>query len=82
MDITFASAANIYGGAVLGVVLTGMGADGCEGARLLKERGAVIWGQDEASSVVYGMPKAVASAGLTDEVLPLAQIGPRLAQDL
>lgn len=82
VDITFASAANIYGGAVLGVVLTGMGADGCEGARLLKERGAVIWGQDEASSVVYGMPKAVASAGLTDEVLPLAQIGPRLAQDL
>ncbi|HNG61259.1 MAG TPA: chemotaxis response regulator protein-glutamate methylesterase, partial [Cellvibrionaceae bacterium] len=68
VDITFASAANEFGGAVLGVVLTGMGADGCEGARLLKDKTATIWGQDEASCVVYGMPKAVASAGLTDEV--------------
>ncbi len=82
VDITFASAANVYGGNVLGVVLTGMGSDGCEGARLLKEKGAVIWGQDQASCVVYGMPKAVASARLTDEVLPLADIGPRLNQDL
>lgn len=82
VDITFASAANVYGGGVLGVVLTGMGSDGCEGARLLKERGAVIWGQDQASCVVYGMPKAVARARLTDEVLPLAEIGPRLVQDL
>lgn len=80
VDITFASAANVFGGGVLGVVLTGMGADGSEGARLLKEKGAVIWGQDQASCVVYGMPKAV--AGLADEVLPLAQIGPRLIQDL
>jgi two-component system chemotaxis response regulator CheB len=80
VDITFASAANIFGAGVLGVVLTGMGADGCEGARLLKEKGAVIWGQDQASCVVYGMPKAV--AGLADEVLPLVQIGPRLVQDL
>src|SRR5690606_15146718 len=81
VDITFASAANVYGGAVLGIVLTGMGADGCEGARLLKQQGAVIWGQDQASCVVYGMPKAVAVAGLVDEVLPLAEIGPRLVQD-
>lgn len=80
VDITFASAANVFGGGVLGVVLTGMGADGSEGARLLKEKGAAIWGQDQASCVVYGMPKAV--AGLADEVLPLAQIGPRLIQDL
>lgn len=81
VDITFASAANSFGAAVLGVVLTGMGADGCEGARLLKEKGALIWGQDQASCVVYGMPKAIATACLTDEVLPLAEIGPRLAQD-
>lgn len=79
VDITFASAANVFGGSVLGVVLTGMGADGSEGARLLKEKGAAIWGQDQASCVVYGMPKAV--AGVADEVLPLAQIGPRLVQD-
>lgn len=80
VDITFASAANVFGGGVLGVVLTGMGSDGGEGARLLKDKGAVIWGQDQASCVVYGMPKAV--AGLADEVLPLAQIGSRLVQDL
>jgi two-component system chemotaxis response regulator CheB len=81
VDITFASAANVYGPTVLGVVLTGMGADGCEGARLLKEKGALIWGQDQASCVVYGMPKAIATACLTDEVLPLTEIGPRLVQD-
>lgn len=82
VDVAFASAANVYGAGVLGVVLTGMGADGCEGARLLKEKNAFIWGQDQASCVVYGMPKAVAIAGLTDEVLPLSEIGSRLAQDL
>lgn len=81
VDITFASAANVYGANVLGVVLTGMGSDGCDGARLLKEKGALIWGQDQASCVVYGMPKAIATACLTDEVLPLAEIGPRLVRD-
>ncbi|HEY6530524.1 MAG TPA: chemotaxis response regulator protein-glutamate methylesterase [Cellvibrionaceae bacterium] len=82
VDITFASAANEFGSGVLGVVLTGMGADGCEGARLLKDRASVIWGQDEASSVVYGMPKAVATAGLTDEVLSLVNIARKLSQEL
>ena len=80
VDITFASAANVYHDQVLAVVLTGMGADGCEGARLLKRNGASVWAQDEASSVIYGMPMAVAKANLTDEILPLAQIGPRLAE--
>ncbi len=79
VDITFASAANVYHDQVLAVVLTGMGADGCEGARLLKQQGATVWSQDEATSVIYGMPMAVAKAGLSDEVLPLPQIGPRLA---
>ncbi len=80
VDLTFASAANIYGSAVLAVVLTGMGADGCEGARLLREKNAVIWAQDEASSMVYGMPRAVTRAGLTDAVLPLRQIGHHIRQ--
>ncbi len=79
VDITFASAANVYHDQVLGVILTGMGADGCDGARLLKQQGSTIWSQDEATSVIYGMPMAVAKAGLSDEVLPLPQIGPRLA---
>lgn len=80
VDITFASAANSYQDQVLAIVLTGMGADGCEGARLLKQQGAAVWAQDEATSVIYGMPMAVARAGLADEVLPLPQIGPRLAE--
>src|SRR5690606_16937609 len=53
VDVTFASAANIYPNQTLGIVLTGMGADGCEGARLLKQNGCDIWAQDEATSVIY-----------------------------
>ncbi len=75
VDITFASAARIYGGGALGVILTGMGADGRDGSRMLKQRGATIWAQDEASCVVYGMPQAVANAGISSLSLPLNQIG-------
>lgn len=80
VDVTFASAANVYRDQVLAIVLTGMGADGCEGARLLKQNGSTVWAQDEASSVIYGMPMAVAKANLADEVLGLGVIGPRLAE--
>ena len=82
LDITFGSAANIYGDKVLGVVLTGMGSDGCNGARLLKDAGSALWSQDEASCVIYGMPMAVARAGLTDKVLSLKDIGPRLVREV
>jgi two-component system chemotaxis response regulator CheB len=82
LDITFGSAANVFDDKVLGIVLTGMGSDGCKGARLLKEAGSVIWSQDEASSVIYGMPMAVAKANLTDRVLALKDIGPRLAREV
>ncbi|MGD8710843.1 MAG: chemotaxis protein CheB, partial [Ectothiorhodospiraceae bacterium] len=75
VDITFTEAARFCPGKVLGVVLTGMGADGCQGARELKRGGSMIWAQDEASSVIYGMPGAVAKAGLTDQVLGLDDIG-------
>lgn len=71
VDITFASASKAYGGDVLAVVLTGMGADGREGARMLKSAGATIWAQDEASCVVYGMPQAVASAGIATQSISL-----------
>ena len=81
VDVTFASAASIYGAKGLGIVLTGMGADGCEGARLLKEKGAVIWAHDQASCVVYGMPKAVAQANLTDDVISIRDIGERIVAD-
>jgi two-component system chemotaxis response regulator CheB len=80
VDVTFASAANVYRNQVLAIVLTGMGADGCEGAKLLKQGGSTIWAQDEASSVIYGMPMAVAKANLAEEILALSQIGPRLAE--
>lgn len=82
VDITFASAAKTYGDKVLAIVLTGMGADGRDGARLLKEQGATIWAQDEASCVVYGMPQAVAKAGLASESLPLDRVAQRLLIEL
>jgi two-component system chemotaxis response regulator CheB len=82
LDITFGSAANCYGDKALGVVLTGMGSDGCKGAGLMKEAGSQLWSQDEASSVIYGMPMAVARAGYTDRVLSLKEIGPRLAREV
>ncbi len=64
VDVLFRSAADVWGRAALGLVLTGMGHDGLEGAQAIVERGGIVLGQDEASCVVYGMPKAVADAGL------------------
>jgi two-component system chemotaxis response regulator CheB len=80
VDITFNSIAKIYPSQTLAVVLTGMGADGREGSRTLKQGGSQIWSQDEASCVVYGMPAAIADAGLSDRVLSLNEVGPALAQ--
>lgn len=82
VDITFTSVTEAVGGHALAIVLTGMGSDGREGARSLKSAGGTIWAQDEASSVVYGMPFAVAQAGLTERILPLSEIGPALAQGI
>ena len=80
VDITFGSAAKSFGDKVLAVVLTGMGADGREGARLLKQGGAQVWAQDEASCVIYGMPMAVVKANLADAVYSLDDIGRHLAE--
>lgn len=74
----FRSAAECYGASLIGVILTGMGEDGLEGSRTLIGCGARLIAQDEASSVVWGMPGAVVRAGLPHEVLPLDQIAPRL----
>ena len=79
VDVLFGSAARSLGHAVHAVVLTGMGADGTAGARLLKERGSSVWSQDQASSVIFGMPHAVAKAGHSDRVLALDDIGPALS---
>ena len=75
VDVTFRSLAKAFPGKVLAIVMTGMGADGREGARTLKQGGSKIWAQDEASCVVYGMPAAIVDAGLADNILPLANIG-------
>ncbi len=82
VDVMFQSVCQTFNGKVVAVVMTGMGRDGLEGARLIKQQGGKLITQDEASCVVYGMPRAVAEAGLSDAVLPLEQIGPFLARSL
>jgi two-component system, chemotaxis family, protein-glutamate methylesterase/glutaminase len=74
VDVLFRSAAEVYGEHVLAVVLTGMGQDGLLGATWIKERQGRVLVQDEATSVVWGMPGFVARAGLADQVLPLERI--------
>lgn len=71
VDVMAASVGETYGAGAVGVILTGMGHDGVQGLRVIKERGGYIIGQDEQSSVVYGMPRAAAVAGLVDRVVSL-----------
>lgn len=78
VDVLFRSALDVYGGSALAAVLTGMGQDGLAGARQLAAAGARILVQDEDSSVVWGMPGAVAGAGLADDVLPLDELADRV----
>jgi two-component system, chemotaxis family, protein-glutamate methylesterase/glutaminase len=74
VDPLFRSAVAAFDGAVLGVVLTGMGSDGRIGAGRIRESGGAVVVQDQATSVVWGMPGAVAAAGFADEVLPLDRV--------
>jgi two-component system chemotaxis response regulator CheB len=78
VDALFTSISQVYGGAAIAVILTGMGQDGLIGAQILKAQGARILAQDEASSVVWGMPGAVVNASLADHVLPLDQVVPEI----
>ncbi len=73
-DYLFRSVADYYVGRATAVIMTGMGSDGTRGLQVLKQKGALIIGQNEASCVVYGMPKAPAEQGLTDVVVPLDKI--------
>lgn len=79
VDVLFRSVRHAFGGHALAVVLTGMGADGQRGSGLLREAGSAVIAQDEASSVVWGMPGAVVRAGLADEVVPLAGVAAAIA---
>ena len=74
VDVMFRSVAKVYGHAVLAAVLTGMGQDGMRGAEVIREAGGYVMAQDEATSVVWGMPGAVVQAGLAHSVLPLPQV--------
>jgi len=78
VDALFTSVGEVYGGAAIAVILTGMGQDGLRGTEILKARGASVLAQDEASSVVWGMPGAVVNAGLADRILPLDQVVPEI----
>lgn len=80
VDPLFASAAECYGGGLLAVVLTGMGADGAHGAGDVVARGGSVIAQDEATSVVWGMPGATANSGFCSAVLPLQEIAPRIVR--
>lgn len=77
VDITFNSLAVATGSRTLGVILTGMGADGKVASNRLKSSGATIWAQDQATSTIYGMPAAVAD--IADQILPINDIGKKLA---
>lgn len=80
VDVLFRSVADAYSGRVLAAVLTGMGQDGLRGCEVLSDLGAEIVAQDEATSVVWGMPGFVAKAGLANQVLPLSQITEHIVQ--
>ncbi|MEM5530537.1 chemotaxis response regulator protein-glutamate methylesterase [Gammaproteobacteria bacterium AS21] len=71
IDLTFASTAKNFGSKALAIILTGMGADGRDGAKLLKEAGSNVWAQSESSCTIYGMPQAAAKAGVVDHVIDL-----------
>jgi two-component system, chemotaxis family, protein-glutamate methylesterase/glutaminase len=78
VDPLFSSAAQVWGSSALAVVLTGMGSDGCHGAADIAAAGGSVIAQDEASSVVWGMPRAVAQAGLCSAIMPLTDIAPKI----
>lgn len=80
VDVLFQSIARVYGSRALAVVLTGMGQDGLKGCEMLRGLGARVYVQDEASSVVWGMPGFVARSGLADKVLPLDQLGAEIVR--
>jgi len=78
VDVLFQSAAEVYGPRVLGVVMTGMGSDGKEGASWIKARGGLVYTESEETCVVYGMPRATLEAGLSDRSIPLDQMAQAL----
>lgn len=82
VDFTFGSAAKVFSDSTLAIILTGMGSDGKEGAKMLKSKGSTIWSQDEETCVVYGMPQAVASAGISSLELPITSFPKAILKEI
>jgi two-component system chemotaxis response regulator CheB len=82
VDVLFRSAAEVYSGGVIGVILTGMGQDGLRGVEQLKQKGAYIIAQDQSTSVVWGMPGAIVDAGLADSIVALRSIVPEILRQV
>jgi len=80
VDSLFRSAADVYGSRVLGIVMTGMGSDGREGSAWIKAKGGTVLTEAEASCVVYGMPRSIVEAGLSDGEIGLEQMADALLQ--
>jgi two-component system, chemotaxis family, protein-glutamate methylesterase/glutaminase len=80
VDVLFQSAAQVFGSRVLGIVMTGMGSDGVQGAAWIKAQGGIVWTEAEETCIVYGMPRAVVEAGLSDRSLALTQIAQALQE--
>lgn len=79
IDVLFLSVAKVYGASALGVIMTGMGNDGTKGLKALKEASGFVLAQDEASCIVYGMPKSAVEAGVVDRIVPLTKLGTEIA---
>ena len=82
VDVTFDSVAQVYSSKVLAVILTGMGADGLEGCKTLKAKGAKIWAQDEQSCVVYGMPQAVTAGNVSQASYDIAHMAGHIKNEI
>jgi len=74
VDVLFRSAAEIFGGGVLGVIMTGMGNDGKEGSSFIKSKGGIVFAEAEESCIVFGMPRAIIDAGLATRTIPLGHM--------
>jgi two-component system chemotaxis response regulator CheB len=80
VDVLFRSVAGTFGAHALAIVLTGMGADGRSGAQAIREAGGAVIVQDEATSLIWGMPGSVVAAGQADHICPLALIAPEVVR--
>jgi len=80
VDMLFTSASQIFGSKALGVILTGMGNDGRDGAKAIKGAGGTVFAESEKTAIVYGMPKEAIAVGAVDQSLPLEAIAPRIAE--